>query len=92
MCAIDNSSPGRSRPTSTRWPLIRTPFGAAQVAHDDLAVVLGHATVMARDAERVEPGIALGVTADHDHRAIQGDVGPFIQGYQASGHGAVSPK
>ena len=62
--------------------------GAAEVADDHLAavLVLHHAAMTARDTDRVEPGIALGVPADDQHRPIEHDIGPLIQGYQECGH------
>jgi hypothetical protein len=62
------------------------PVRRSQVADDHLSAILRHTTMVARDAQRVEPCIALWMTSDNDHGSIQVDVGPFIQGHQTCGH------
>ena len=54
-------------------------IGAAQVADDDLVILAGEAAVMPRNSQRLEPGVAIGVTAHDDHYAVQSDVWTFIK-------------
>ena len=53
-------------------------IGAAKVADHDLVILTGHAAVMPRNSQRVEPGIAIGITAYDDHGTVQSDVWTFI--------------
>jgi hypothetical protein len=39
-----------------------------------------------RDADRVDPGVALGVSADDDEDTVHEDVRFLVQGYQARRH------
>jgi hypothetical protein len=66
------------------------PVGTTQVAHNNLAAILRHTTMMTRDAKRIESRVALGMAADNHHGAIQGDIRAFIQSHETSGHGGVS--
>ena len=53
-------------------------IGAAKVADHDLVILAGHAAVMPRNSQRVEPGVAMGITAHDDHGTVQSDVWTFI--------------
>jgi hypothetical protein len=53
-------------------------IGAAKVADHDLVILAGHAAVMARNSQRLEPGVAIGITAHDDHSTVQSDVWSFI--------------
>jgi hypothetical protein len=55
-------------------------ISAAKVADDDLVILAGHAAVMPRNSQRVEPGVAMGITAHDDHGTVQSDVWAFIDG------------
>jgi hypothetical protein len=84
----------RSEPTSFHALTVDSnPIGTSQVADDKLVLVLGHATMVSRDTQRIEPDVAQGMAADDHHGTIQGDVRTFIQGNQACGHeGASCPE
>jgi hypothetical protein len=53
-------------------------IGAAKVADHDLVILAGHAAVTPRNSQRLEPGVATGMTAHDDHIAVQRDVWTFI--------------
>jgi len=64
-------------------PIDPNAIGTPKVPDHDLAILLGHATVMARHAERVEPRLACRMAAHNHYGAIQRDVWTFIQGHKA---------
>jgi hypothetical protein len=53
-------------------------IGAPKVADHDLVILAGHAAVMPRNSQRLEPGVAIGITAHDDHSTVQSDVWSFI--------------
>jgi hypothetical protein len=66
------------------------PIGAPQVANEHLAVVAGHAAMVARDPEGVKPNVTLRMTTNDNHRPIKRDVGAFIKCDQTMCHWAGS--
>ena len=60
-------------------PLIRMPLVPPRSRTYDLVILAGHAAVMPRNSHRVEPSIAIGMTAYDDHGTIQSDVWTFIE-------------
>jgi hypothetical protein len=66
------------------------PVCRAEVSHSDLAVILAHAAMLPRNAQRVETCVARRVTAHHHHDAVQRDVWTFIDGHKSYGHGETS--
>jgi hypothetical protein len=71
---ITGSQPANLNPSAVDPDTI----GAPKVADDDLVILAGHAAVMPRNSERLEPGVAIVVTAHDDHYAVQSDVWTFI--------------
>jgi hypothetical protein len=53
-------------------------IGAAKVADHHLVILAGHAAVMPRNSQGIEPGVAIGMTAHDDHGTVQSDVWTFI--------------
>jgi hypothetical protein len=53
-------------------------IGAAEVADQNLVILAGHAAVMPRNSQRLEPGVAIGMTAHDDYNAVQSDVWTII--------------
>src|SRR5262245_51739004 len=53
-------------------------ISAAKVADHDLVILAGHTAVMPRNTQRVELGVAIGMTAHDDQGTVQSDVWTFI--------------
>ena len=64
--------------------------GTSQISYNHLPTFLHHATMMARNSQRIESRIACGVTSHHHHGAIQHDILTVIKGHEACGHGGWS--
>jgi hypothetical protein len=71
---ITRSQPAGLDPLAVDPDAIRAP----KVAHDDLVILAGHAAVMPRNTQRVEPRVAIGMTAHDEHGTVQSDVRTFI--------------
>ena len=77
----DRDLVARPEPPTFHTPAVDPgPVGAAQVPHLNIAAIRSQDAVPARDSAGVEPGIALGMAADHDHGTIQRNVGPVDYG------------
>jgi hypothetical protein len=59
---------------------------APQIPHDDFPIVLRHAAMTPGNADGIEPGVTLGMTAHHDHRSVKRDVGTFTKCDEAGWH------
>jgi hypothetical protein len=62
------------------------PICATKITNHYFIVIVRHAAVVARDAQRIQTRITLRMPPDNHHGAIQGDVWTFVQGHQTCGH------
>ena len=62
------------------------PIGAAKIPDEHRPLVHRHTAVVARNAKRVKPSIALGMATDDDHRAVQHDIHTIIERHETRGH------
>jgi hypothetical protein len=59
-------------------PVDPDPVRASEITDHHFAMVGSHATVVARDPQRIESRVALGMTAHDHHGPIQRNVGTFV--------------
>ena len=65
---------------------MRMPFGASQIANDERPVLFGQATVVAREAQRIQPCVAGRVPAHDDHRFVDQNVRTIVEGHKSRRH------